>query len=175
VDRRVGEGFDGSEVEVRGERGHRGVDVVLGDPAFAGVPVLGVALPAVGAFFDPLPVGPAEESGIEVAAGFIAGVRSRLRGSILSAMRIIFARMGISASPRVWSRTAARASESVTLKRASRTAAATGPWSRTGSASSASSIVTPDLRAMARSSGGGVARKRSWPQVASSTRAGSTS
>lgn len=69
MDWRVGEGFDWGEVEVGGERGHGSIEVVLGDPSFAGLPVLGVALPTVGAFFDPLPVGPAEERRIEVATG----------------------------------------------------------------------------------------------------------
>jgi len=52
------------------EDGREGtVEVVFGDPAAAGLPVGRVRGPAVGALLDPLPIGPAEEGGIEVAAG----------------------------------------------------------------------------------------------------------
>lgn len=53
-----------------GEGGWEGaVVVVLGYPAAAGFPVVGMGVPAVGAFLDPFPVGPAEEGGVEVAPG----------------------------------------------------------------------------------------------------------
>jgi len=73
----------------RGRMGGRARSAWCSATQDAGGPVGGVAGPAMGSLFDPLPVGPAEEGGIEVAPGEAADLAHHRGALALAGFELI--------------------------------------------------------------------------------------